>query len=93
VQFKEYVGGAEGSVTLYLKDVSASSYSSYGSKSYEGTSINLKYSDFAGSRMSKATWSGRELMVQVVARAANGATMTSWQYLMIPALGCPFPLR
>jgi hypothetical protein len=32
-------------------------------------------------------------MVQVVAKAANGATMTSWQYLMIPALGCPIPLR
>jgi len=93
VQFKEYVGGAEGSVTLYLKDVSASSYSSYGSKSYEGTSINWKYADFAGARISKATWGGRELMVQVVAKAANGATMTSWQYLMIPALGCPIPLR
>ena len=93
VQFKEYVGGSEGSVTLALKDVSASSYSSYGSKSYEGTSINWKYADFAGARMSKATWGGKELMVQVVARAANGATATSWQYLMIPALGCPIPLR
>ncbi len=89
VQFKEYVGGAEGSVTLYLKDVSASSYSSYGSKSYEGTSINWKYADFTGSRMSKTTWGGKELMVQLVARAANGATMTSWQYLMIPACGLP----
>ncbi|WP_321283832.1 hypothetical protein [uncultured Vibrio sp.] len=93
VQFKEYVGGNEGSVTLYLKDVSASSYSSYGSKSYEGTGIDWKYADFAGSRISKATWGGKELMVQVVAKAANGATAASWQYLMIPALGCPIPLR
>ena len=94
VTFKEYANGAEGTVTLYLKEVGATgSYSSYGSKSYEGTSINWKYSDFTGARMSKATWGGKELMVQVIATAANGTKATAQQPLMIPAFGCPLTLK
>ena len=75
--FKEHAGGTEGSITLYLKNASATNYANYGTKTYEGTSVNWKYSDFAGSRLNPSIWGGKEIMVKIVATAANGATKTS----------------
>ena len=81
----------EGTVTVYLaSDAKSPTFSQQGvTKSYEGTSINWKYSDFTGSRLPRDVWGRREYLIKVVATAANGATATEIHNPMIPALGPP----
>jgi hypothetical protein len=81
----------EGTVTVYLApDAKSPTFSQHGAtKSYEGTSINWKYSDFTGSRLPRDVWGRREYLIKVVATAANGATATVIHNPMILALGPP----
>ena len=91
VTFKEHVGGNEGSLIIALKEIHQTGYTNHGVKSYAETSIGWSYSEITGSRLSSATWGTKELIVQITARANNGATATVRRELMIPALGCPYP--
>jgi hypothetical protein len=89
--FKEHVGGNDGSLSIALKEIHQSRYTNHGTKNYNKASNGWSYSGIIGSRLSSATWGTKELMVQITARAANGATATVQRDLMIPARGCPFP--
>jgi hypothetical protein len=91
VFFKEHIGGNEGSLTIALKEIHQAGYTNHGVKSYAETSSCWSYSEVTGSKLSSATWGTKELMVQITARANNGATATVRRELMIPALGCPAP--
>jgi hypothetical protein len=88
--FKENSAGNEGTVALYIKEISASSYTKHGAtKTYEGKKISWKYSDFTSARMQKSVWGQKEILVKVVATAANGASASVVKGMVIPALGCP----
>jgi hypothetical protein len=88
--FKENITGYEGTIALYIKEISAASYAKQGAtKSYEGKKISWKYSDFTGARMQKSVWGQKEILVKVVATAANGASASVVKGMVIPALGCP----
>ncbi len=88
--FKENSTGNEGTIAIYIKDINASSYTKHGAtKSYEGKKVSWKYSDFTGARMQKSVWGQKEILVKVVATAANGASISIVKGAVIPALGCP----
>jgi hypothetical protein len=88
--FKENSVGTEGTIAIYIKEISAASYTKQGAtKSYEGKKISWKYSDFTGARMQKSIWGQKEILAKVVATAANGASASVVKGMVIPALGCP----
>jgi hypothetical protein len=99
VLFKENDDGnpntadTEGSITLYIaQDIKNPVFSQHGStKSYEGKTINWKYSDFTSTRMSQSVWGVREFLVKIVATAANGAKAEVIENPLIPPQGCPYP--
>ncbi len=88
--FKENLTGDEGTIKLYIKEISARSFTQHGSTlSYEGKKISWKYSDFTGTRLAKAVWGQKEILVMEVATAANGTSKSVVKGMIIPALGCP----
>ncbi len=89
--FKENTAGNEGTLTIFIRELHVPSYTQHGSvKSYEGTEIGWKYADFTGRRLQKSIWGQKEIMVKILARAANGATASVERGMVIPAMGCPF---
>ncbi|MEW6595729.1 MAG: DUF6531 domain-containing protein, partial [Thermodesulfobacteriota bacterium] len=70
VTFKERVNAAEGSISIYIDN------GYRGGKTFEGTSINWKASDFIG-MLNASNFSLGVHNIRVVARAANGATSTA----------------
>jgi hypothetical protein len=87
--FKENITGNEGTVALYIKEISAASYTKHGAtKTYKGKKISWKYSDFTGARLQNSVWCTREILVKAVATAANGASASVVKGMVIPALGC-----
>jgi hypothetical protein len=89
VKFKDYHGGEEGRIEIYLK-TNTSSYKKHGSTlTYEGTDIKWKYSDFTLNRLERAVWAKQEITIKIIATAHNGAAATAEKGVIIPALGCP----
>ena len=86
--FKDYAGGAEGSIRIDIKDF-GKRYGYHGRRVYEGKNIAWKYSDITGHRLDKFTWGAKEITVKATARAHNGTTTKDEKELIIPALGCP----
>jgi hypothetical protein len=75
VSFKNNIDGPEGSVSLAMDSV----YNGIASKSYEGTSPNISYSDMKGSGalLDAGTMSNGQHTVRATASAANGAYATT----------------
>ena len=89
--FIENLTGNEGTIAVYYKDAEASSYKQYGRPiGFDRTTVTWKFSDFSGTRMSKAFRGDKEMMFKAVATAANGATASAEHTELIQATGtCP----
>ena len=89
--FIENLTGNEGTIAVYYKDAEASSYKQYGGTiGFDETTVTWKFSDFSGTRMSKAFRGDKEMMFKAVATAANGATASAEHTELIQATGtCP----
>jgi len=75
VDFKEYVGGNEGSVTLYHIYPNNSYAYRIQSKSFEGTNvINWTYQEIVGAIADGGSWAQGKHIIRAVATAHNGAS-------------------
>jgi hypothetical protein len=74
VDFKEYVGGNEGSVTIYYIHPNGGRYYA-GSKPFEGaTSLEWTWKNITGYIPDAGSWAQGKYTIQVIAKAANGAS-------------------
>jgi hypothetical protein len=74
VTFKEYVGGFEGTVQVFVNG------SYQGAKIYEGKSHTVKYSEITGHLLDATAWLANESTITFKAIAHNGARATkTWR--------------
>ncbi len=88
VEFKEHIGGNEGTLRIDIKESTQSTWTYHGTKTYNITKVGWKYSDITGHELDQFVWSAREIEVKATATANNGAKAIEIKGAIIPDLGC-----